>query len=338
MAALKVSDPTTFGLWRLDNPEETVYQAIKNGYRRLDSACDYGNEEATGRGIRRAIEEGICTREDLYVTTKLWNTYHDPNHVPLAMDKSLKDLGLDYVDEYLIHFPISMEYVPFDKKYPPEWSNLDGKMVVVPNDINKTWRAMESLVEARKARHIGLSNFNCQHIRQVLSTAKIRPSSLQIECHPHLSQDKLIRFAREEGMRVSVFSPMGATSYISLDMATKSDVLFDNPIIKSIAEKHNKSSAQIMLRWAVQRNTIPISKSSSATRMKENRNLLDFYLHKEDMDAISSLNKNCRYNDPGVFCEQAFGTFCPIYEWGKCKKEIKWCDKEHSSAQKRLYN
>mmetsp|Transcript_145 Transcript_145/g.207 ORF Transcript_145/g.207 Transcript_145/m.207 type:complete len:485 (-) Transcript_145:81-1535(-) len=314
MAALKVSDPTTFGLWRLDNPEETVYQAIKNGYRRLDSACDYGNEEATGRGIRRAIEEGICTREDLYVTTKLWNTYHDPNHVPLAMDKSLKDLGLDYVDEYLIHFPISMEYVPFDKKYPPEWSNLDGKMVVVPNDINKTWRAMESLVEARKARHIGLSNFNCQHIRQVLSTAKIRPSSLQIECHPHLSQDKLIRFAREEGMRVSVFSPMGATSYISLDMATKSDVLFDNPIIKSIAEKHNKSSAQIMLRWAVQRNTIPISKSSSATRMKENRNLLDFYLHKEDMDAISSLNKNCRYNDPGVFCEQAFGTFCPIYE------------------------
>lgn len=313
-ASLKVSDPTTFGLWRLDNPEETVYQAIKNGYRRLDSACDYGNEEATGRGIRRAIEEGICTREDLFITTKLWNTYHDPLHVPLAMEKSLQDLGLEYVDEYLIHFPISMEYVPFDKKYPPEWSNLDGKMVIVPNDINRTWSAMESLVENGKARHIGLSNFNCQHIRQVLSIAKIRPSSLQIECHPHLSQEKLIRFAREEGMRVSVFSPMGATSYISLDMATKDDVLFENPIIQSIAQKHNKTSAQIMLRWAIQRNTIPISKSSSAGRMNENRALMDFYLHKKDMDAINSLNKNCRYNDPGVFCEAAFGTFCPIYE------------------------
>ncbi len=313
-AILKVSDPTTFGLWRLDNPEETVYQAIKNGYRRLDSACDYGNEEATGRGIRRAIEEGICTREELYVTTKLWNTYHDPEHVPLAMERSLQDLGLDYVDEYLIHFPISMEFVPFEKKYPPEWSNLDGKMVIVPNDINQTWKAMESLVEYGKTRHIGLSNFNCQHIRQVLSIAKIRPSSLQIECHPHLSQEKLIRFARGEGMRVSVFSPMGATSYISLDMATKDDVLFDNPVIKSIAARHNKSSAQIMLRWAIQRNTIPISKSSSAGRMKENRALMDFYLHKEDMDSINALNKNQRYNDPGVFCEAAFGTFCPIYE------------------------
>mmetsp|Transcript_10157 Transcript_10157/g.12873 ORF Transcript_10157/g.12873 Transcript_10157/m.12873 type:complete len:645 (+) Transcript_10157:113-2047(+) len=313
-ASLKISDPTTFGLWRLDNPEETVYQAIKNGYRRLDSACDYGNEEASGRGIRRAIGEGICTREELYITTKLWNTYHDPSHVPMAMDKSLKDLGLDYVDEYLIHFPISMEFVPFDKKYPPEWSNLEGNMVIVPNDINKTWKAMEALVDSGQTHQIGLSNFNCQHIRQVLSTAKIRPSTLQVECHPHLSQEKLIRFARDEGMRVSVFSPMGATSYISLDMATKDDVLFDNNVIKSIAEKHKKTPAQIMLRWAVQRNTIPISKSSSAGRMQENKNLLDFYLHKEDVYAISSLNKNRRYNDPGVFCEAAFGTFCPIYE------------------------
>lgn len=108
-SALKVSDPTTFGLWRLEDAEETAYNAIKAGYRRLDSACDYGNEELTGKGIRRAIDEGIVKRSDLYITTKLWNTYHHPDHVPLALDRCLKDLGLDYVDEFLIHFPISME-------------------------------------------------------------------------------------------------------------------------------------------------------------------------------------------------------------------------------------
>lgn len=309
-----VSDPRTFGCWRLENPEENVYNAIKSGYRRIDSASDYGNEIATGKGIRRAIEEGICKRGDLYVTTKLWNTYHNPKHVPLALDKSLRDLGLEYVDEYLIHFPISMEFVPFERKYPPEWSNLDGKMVIVPNDINATWKAMEGLVDKGKVHFIGLSNFNCQHIRQVLSTAKIRPTTLQIECHPHLSQQKLIRFAREEGIRVTVFSPMGATSYVSLNMSTHNDCLFHNPSIQKISNKYNKSPAQIMLRWAIQRNTLPISKSSSIKRMNENSAIFDFYLSNEDMDMIDGLNINRRYNDPGVFCEAAFGTFCPIYE------------------------
>ncbi len=310
-----IADPTTFGCWRLDDAEEAVYNAIKNGYRRIDSACDYGNEEATGRGIRRAIDEGICARADLFITTKLWNTYHSPEHVPLALQRSLRDLGgLDYVDEYLIHFPISMEFVPFEKKYPPEWSNLDGKMVMVKNDINATWKAMEALVKSGLVRRIGLSNFNCQHIRQILSVAKIPPSTLQIECHPHLSQEKMIRFARLNGMNVTVFSPMGATSYISLEMATQNDVLFENPIIVKLAQHHKKSPAQIMLRWAVQRNTVPISKSNSETRMVENRNIFDFYLTKEDMAAIGGLNINRRYNDPGVFCEAAFGTFCPIYE------------------------
>ena len=282
-STLKVSDPLTFGFWRLDDPEEISYQAIKAGYRRLDSACDYGNEEATGRGIHRAIKEGLCQREDLYITTKLWNTYHNPKHVPLAMDRSLRDLGLDYVDEYLIHFPISMEFVPFESKYPPEWGNLDGNMVLVPNDINDTWRAMESLVDAKKTHCIGLSNFNCQHIRQVLSIARIRPSTLQIECHPHMSQKKLICFAHEAGMRVSVFSPLGGTSYISLGMSTPDDLLFESRVIKDLADKHTKTPAQVMLRWAVQRNTLPISKSSSSERMQENRELFDFYLHRQDM-------------------------------------------------------
>uniref|UniRef100_A0A7S4QGS5 NADP-dependent oxidoreductase domain-containing protein n=3 Tax=Ditylum brightwellii TaxID=49249 RepID=A0A7S4QGS5_9STRA len=230
------------------------------------------------------------------------------------MDRSLKDLGLDYVDEYLIHFPISMQFVPFEKKYPPEWTNLEGNMVIVNNDINQTWKAMESLVDTGRTHHIGISNFNCQHIRQVLSVARIRPTSLQIECHPHLSQEKLIRFAREAGMRVTVFSPLGGTSYISLNMATQGDLLFHNPLLRQLTAKYGKTTAQIMLRWAVQRNTLPISKTSSEKRMEENQALFDFYLHKEDVEAINDLNLNRRYNDPGVFCEGGMGTFCPIYE------------------------
>ena len=167
---------------------------------------------------------------------------------------------------------------------------------------------------SKKTKHIGVSNFNIQHIRQILSIANIRPTSLQIECHPHLSQEKLIRFAREAGIRVSAFSCLGGASYISLDMATSDDLLFENAIIREICTKHNKTPAQVMLRWGIQRNTLPINKSSSRKRMDENRGVFDFYLTMEEMKSIDTLNLNRRYNDPGQFCEQGMGTFCPIYE------------------------
>lgn len=309
-----ISDPLTFGFWRLNDPENVAYNAIKEGYRRLDSACDYGNETQTGKGIQRALQEKICSREDLFVTSKLWNTYHEPAQVPIACQRTLDDLGLEYLDEYLIHFPISLKFVSYEEKYPPEWTDSDGNMCIVANDINATWKAMEELVKAGKVKSIGVSNFNCQHIRQVLSTCTIRPSTLQIEVHPHNSQQKLIRFAREAGLRVTVFSPLGGTSYIELDMATEEDLLMHDTRVKKIAQKYNKTPVQIMLRWAVQRNTMPISKSNSPARMRENRDIFDFYLHKEDVQILDSLNKNRRYNDPGVFCELAFGTFMPIYE------------------------
>lgn len=137
-------DPLVFGFWKVDKSvcEEICYQAIAAGYRRLDCACDYGNEKEVGKGIKRAIADGLCTRDELFVTSKLWNTFHDPQHVPLALGKTLSDLQLEYLDEYLIHFPISMEFVPIESKYPPEWSNMDGKMVLVQQDLMATWRAL----------------------------------------------------------------------------------------------------------------------------------------------------------------------------------------------------
>lgn len=314
-------DPLVFGFWKVpkDSCQQVCYDAIQAGYRRLDCACDYGNEVEVGHGIQQALQDGLCRREDLFVTSKLWNTYHHPDHVPLACQKSLQDLQLDYLDEYLIHFPISTEFVDFDKKYPPEWTNLDGKMVLVPNDMCATWKAMEALVDSGTCKTIGVCNFSTQLLRQILATARIPPSTLQIELHPHNAQTKLVRFAHEQSMKVTAFSTFGSASYVELDMATAKDSLLSsnnnsNNAISNIAKVHSKTPAQVLIRWALQRNTFPLTKTSNKERLAENRNVFDFALSEDEMDAINSLNKNHRYNDPGVFCEAGMGTFCPIYE------------------------
>jgi len=310
---LSPADPLVFGFWKVSTEEceEVCYQAIAAGYRRLDCACDYGNEKEVGCGIARAIVDGLVTREDLFVAGKLWNTYHQ--HVSQALDKSLQDLGLSYLDEYLVHFPISLEFVPFEQKYPPEWTNLDGKMVMVPNDMGATWKGMEDLVDQGLVKSIGVCNFSTQMLRQLLATCRIRPSTLQVEMHPHNSQERLLKFAREAGLRVTAFSVLGASSYISLDLATSEDLLMMDKTILEISQAKRKTPAQILLRWAIQRNTLPLCKTCTPSRMTENRQVFDFYLTGPEMKRIDSLNKNRRYNDPGEFCE-GMGTFCPIYD------------------------
>jgi D-xylose reductase len=295
-----------------------VQAAVRAGYRHLDCACDYGNEAEVGDGIRAAVQAGLCRRDDLWVTSKLWNTYHAREHVRPAVERTLRDLKLDYLDLYLIHFPIAQAFVPFETRFPPGWffdpDSPEKGMKLAKVPLAETWAAMEDLVTAGLVRHIGISNYGTAMLRDLLNYARIRPAVLQVEMHPYLTQEKLLRFCKEERVAVTAFSPLGALSYVPIGMAKPAESVLDQPVVKAAAKRLGKSPAQVVLRWGVQRGTAIVPKTSRPERLAENLAIFDFELAPEEMAAIGGLDQNRRFNDPGVFCEAAFNTFCPIYE------------------------
>jgi D-xylose reductase len=304
------------GTWKIpeDLTPQIVHQAIEAGYRHLDCAADYGNEKLVGQGIASALDAGLCTREDLWVTGKLWNTYHEPQHVRAACERTLSDLGLEQLDLFLIHFPIALEYVPFDKMYPPGWTADGDAMSPIKVPYADTWRAMEELVDSGLSKKIGVCNLGTAMLRDVLSYARIKPAVLQVEMHPYLCQNALLRFCQQEDIAVTAFSPFGADSYLPLGMAEESERLLTNPTIQKIADSHDRSTAQVSLRWAMQRGTIPVPKTQSPDHLRENFDLFQFTLTPEELDAITALDQHKRFNDPGVFGEKAFNTFSPIFD------------------------
>ena len=308
------------GLWKIsrDKTPGLVLDAIEAGYRHLDSAADYGNEAEAGEGIRRALAAGHCRREDLWVTSKLWNTYHHPDHVRPACERSLSDLGVDYLDLYLVHFPISLRYVDFAERYPPEWffdpAARRPVMEIASVPLSDTWAAMEDLIEQGLVKRIGVCNYTSGLLHDLFAYARIRPVVLQVESHPYLTQEALLRLARQYGLAATAFSPLGAASYVELEMAADTDSVLTEPVVAGAAARLDRSPAQIVLRWALQRGTAVIPKTSRRERLRENLELFDFSLNEEEMAGISALNRNRRFNDPGVFCEAAFNTFHPIYD------------------------
>ncbi|KAI8321183.1 NAD(P)H-dependent D-xylose reductase xyl1 [Martensiomyces pterosporus] len=296
------------GLWKLEKSTaaDQVYNAIKAGYRLLDGASDYGNEVEVGQGIRRALDEGLVKRSDLFITGKLWNTYHRREHIRPAIDRSLSDLGLDYLDLYLIHFPIALKYVPFDVRYPAEWSYEVGGPVIHDNvPYRETWEGMEELYEAGLAKNIGISNTAGALIYDVLSYAKVKPAVLQIEVHPYLVRKQLVDLAHAEGIAVTAFSSFGDSSYQSLNMVpTNTKPLLQHDLISEIAAKHGKTPAQILLRWAIERGCAVIPKSSNPKRLHENLDLFGFSLSAEEVERINGLNQSLIFNDPAIYAKR----------------------------------
>ena len=311
------------GTWKIptDQCPTLVREAISRGWRHIDCACDYGNEREVGAGIASALASGVCAREDLWVTSKLWNTYHRQEHVRDACKRTLDDLGLDYLDLYLIHFPISLAFVPFETRYPPEWvhdpnapNEADRVMVYDPVPVAETWRAMEALVDEGLVKNIGVCNFNVSLLTDLLAGARVPPAVLQIESHPYLAQQHLKSFAEKAGVHVTAFSPLGSAGYVEMGWTKPTEGAINEPCVEAAAKAHGVTPGQVLLRWAVQRGTSAIPKTTKPERLSENIDVFgeSFRLTQEEMAAIDALDRNHRYNDPAEFCK-GMGGPCPIY-------------------------
>jgi diketogulonate reductase-like aldo/keto reductase len=243
------------GVWQIDSgkTEAAVLYAFKAGYRLLDTAKIYGNEEAVGK----ALDKSGIPREEVFITTKLWNSDHGYESAIAACERSLKRLGLSYIDLYLIHWPVT-------------------------GLRNETWRAMETLLEEGKCRAIGVSNYMIRHLEELLDSSSTIPAVNQVEFSPYLYQKELLGFCSSHGIQLEAYSPL-----------TRGLKLRD-PRLVSIARKYHKSTAQILIRWALQRSVVAIPKSSKEKHIHDNANVFDFTISPEDMNVLDSLDDNLR--------------------------------------------
>lgn len=279
------------GTWK-SKPGE-VYQAVKDailegGYRHIDCAFVYQNEEEVGRALSEVLSSGAVKREELFITSKCWNTFHSTPLVLEAVQKTLKALRLDYLDLYLIHWPFGFQeggdIMPKDDK---------GNTITSDVDYLDTWKGMEQVYEKGWAKSIGLSNFNAEQTSRVLANAKVRPVCNQVECHPYLSQNELIAFSAKEGITIVAYSPLGSPDRPWAQPGEPS--LLEEPAIVEIAKKHNKSAGQILIKWQAQRGVVVIPKSVTKSRILSNIDIFDFELTPEEVKTIESFNRGHRF-------------------------------------------
>lgn len=293
-----------FGSWKVpqESAADTIYNALKTGYRLIDCAQDYGNEKECGEGLKRAIEEGIVKREDVFITSKLWNCYHAKEHVEPMLKKSLEDWGLEYFDLFLIHFPLSQRYVDPKERYPPGIVNDTEKGVAYYDNIplSETWHALEDCVNKGLTKSIGISNFNSALIRDLVSHSKIPPAVLQIEHHPYLIQKDLITWVQNQGIAITAYSTFGPQSFLEMghETAQNTPLLLEHKTVAEIANKHSRTPGQVILRWCVQRNIAVIPKSNNQGRLEQNLQCSEFKLSDQEVEQISGLDKGLRFNNP----------------------------------------
>eukprot|EP00057_Strongylocentrotus_purpuratus_P033618 XP_792112.1 PREDICTED: alcohol dehydrogenase [NADP(+)] [Strongylocentrotus purpuratus] len=274
------------GTWKLkaDEVAGAIGAAVDAGYRHFDCALIYGNEKEVGVALREAMQRLGLKREDVFITTKVWNTFHAKEDVAECFNRSLTDLQLDYIDLYIMHWPLGFQNLGPTVMFP---RTETGDIVYSDVHYLETWSAMEDLVKTGKCKSLGLSNFNSKQLDDVLQHSTVPPSVLQVESHPFLPQVELLNFCRERSVVVSAYSPLGCG-----DRAWKlsgEPSIFDDPGLLKIAQRLRKSIAQVAIRFQVQRGIPVIPKSATPSHIQENINVFDFELSEDDMALLSSL-------------------------------------------------
>lgn len=288
----------TFGSdnYTADVIADAVKLAVKAGYRHIDCAAVYGNEREIGRALKELFEEGVVTREELWVTSKVWNDMHD--NVVGACQESLDKLGLDYLDLYLVHWPFPNFHAP---KVSVESRDPNAKPYIHENYM-KVWRAMESLQEAGKVRNIGTSNMTRPKMELLLRDCKIKPACNEMEMHPHFQQPELKKFMEDNGIAVIGFCPIGSPNRPERDKTPDDTVPIEDPVMVEIAKNHGVHPAVICIKWAVQNGQIPIPFSVKPAKFMSNlRAAVEDPLTAEEMEAIRKIDRNCRFIKGQVF-------------------------------------
>lgn len=276
------------GTWK-SKPGEVkaaVEAAIDIGYRHIDCAFIYGNEKEIGEALKKKFDEGL-KREEIFVTSKLWNTKHAAADVRPALERTLKDLQLDYLDLYLIHWPLGLK--SGDNNFPKDEA---GNLLYSETHYNETWPEMEKAVDDGLIKSIGLSNFNSKQVTEVYNAARIKPAALQCEAHPYLIQSDLIEHCKKLNIVFTAYSPLGSPDR-PWAKAGEPSLLEDSKLI-AIGKKYDKTPAQVCIKWQIQRGVTVVPKSVNPDRIKQNADLFDFELTENDMKEVESFNRHWR--------------------------------------------